>query len=108
MSFADEWDMFPECCIETSAPATKINNADFDKEFEEFCKLQRQQKAEREAKAAEEKAKQEVEAQPTEAVAEEAYQAFVEEAEKPKSKKKKKTEAVVEETPEVTEEVAEN
>ena len=38
------------------------------------------------------------EAQPTEAVAEEAYQAFVEEAEKPKSKKKKKTEEVVEET----------
>lgn len=42
------------------------------------------------------------EAQPTEAVAEEAYQAFVEEAEKPKSKKKKKTEEVVEETSDET------
>lgn len=102
MSFADEWDMFPDCGVPTSAPATKINNADFDKEFEEFCKLQRQQKAERLAKEAVEKAKQEAEAQPTEAVAEEAYQAFVEEAEKPKSKKKKKTEEVVEETSDET------
>ena len=96
MSFADEWSMFPECGVPASAPATKINNADFDREFEEFCKEQRQLKAERLAKEAE--TKQEAEAQPTEAVAEEAYQAFVEEAEKPKSKKKKKTEAVVEET----------
>ena len=96
MSFADEWSMFSECGIAASAPATKINNADFDREFEEFCKEQRQLKAERLAKEAE--TKQEAEAQPTEAVAEEAYQAFVEEAEKPKSKKKKKTEEVVEET----------
>ena len=43
------------------------------------------------------------EAQPTETVAEEAYQAFVEEAEaQPKSKKKKKTEEVVEETSDET------
>ena len=96
MSFADEWSMFSECGIAASAPATKINNADFDREFEEFCKEQRQLKAERLAKEAE--TKQEAEAQPTEAVAEEAYQAFVEEAEKPKSKQKKKTEEVVEET----------
>lgn len=87
MSFADEWDMFPDCGVPVSTPATKINNAYFDKEFEEFCKLQRQQKAK---------------AQPTEAVAEEAYLSFVEEAEKPKSKKKKKTEAVVEETSDET------
>ena len=87
MSFADEWSMFPECGVETSAPAKKINNADFDREFEEFCKELRQLKAERLAKEAE--AKQKAETQPTEAVAEEAYQAFVEEAEKPKSKKKK-------------------
>ena len=100
MSFADEWSMFPECGVPASAPATKINNADFDREFEEFCKEQRQLKAERLAKEAE--TKQEAEAQPTEAVAEEAYQAFVEEAEKPKTKKKKKTEAVVEETSDET------
>ena len=100
MSFADEWSMFPECGVPASAPTRTINNADFDKEFEEFCKEQRQLKAERQAKEAE--AKQEAEAQPTEAVAEEAYQAFVEEAEKPKSKKKKKTEAVVEETSDET------
>lgn len=97
MSFADEWSMFSECGVAASAPIKKINNADFDTEFEEFCKEQRKLKAQRLAKEAEE-AKQEAEAQPTEAVAEEAYQAFVEEAEKPKSKKKKKTEAVVEET----------
>lgn len=99
MSFADEWSMFSECGVAASAPAKsqRINNADFDIEFEEFCKEQRQLKAQRLAKEAEE-AKQETEAQPTEAVAEEAYQAFVEEAEKPKSKKKKKTEEVVEET----------
>lgn len=101
MSFADEWSMFPECGVPASAPTKKINTADFDKEFEEFCKVQRQLKAERLAKEAEE-AKPEAEAQPTEAVAEEAYQAFVEEDEKPKSKKKKKTEAVVEETSDET------
>ena len=101
MSFADEWSMFPECGVPASAPATKINNAGFDREFEEFCKEQRQLKAERLAKEAEE-AKQKTETQPTEAVAEEAYQAFVEEAEKPKSKKKKKTEKVVEETSDET------
>ena len=100
MSFADEWSMFSECGIAASAPTTKINNADFDREFEEFCKEQRQLKAERLAKETE--TKQEAEAQPTEAIAEEAYQAFVEEAEKPKSKKKKKTEAVVEETSDET------
>lgn len=101
MNFADEWDsIFPGCAVETRAPAKKINNADFDREFEEFCKEQRQLKAERLAKEAE--TKQEAETQPTEAVAEEAYQAFVEEAEKPKSKKKKKTEAVVEETSDET------
>lgn len=87
MSFADEWDMFPDCGVPVSTPDTKINNADFDKEFEEFCKLQKQQKAE---------------AQSTEAVAEEAYQAFVKEAEKPKSKNKKKTEEVVEKTSDET------
>lgn len=102
MSFADEWDMFPDCGVPVSTPATKINNADFDKEFEEFCKEHIQLKAERLAKEAEEKTKQEAEAQSTEAVAEEAYQAFVKEAEKPKSKKKKKTEAVVEETSDET------
>ena len=87
MSFADEWDMFPDCGVPVSTPDTKINNADFDKEFEEFCKLQKQQKAK---------------TQPTETIAEEAYLTFVEEAEKPKSKKKKKTEAVVEETSDET------
>lgn len=106
MSFADEWEAFPEFCgVETSAPvkARKINTNNFDKEYEAFVAHQKKMKAERLAKEAAEKAKQEAEAQPTEAVAEEAYQAFVEEAEKPKSKKKKKTEEVVEETPEVTE-----
>ena len=100
MSFASSWGkMLPPSYrnVDTQAPARTINTADFDKEFEEFCKVQRQLKAQRLAKEAEE-AKQETEAQPTEAVAEEAYQAFVEEAEKPKSKKKKKTEEVVEET----------
>lgn len=100
MSFADEWDMFPDCGVPVSTQATKINNAVFVKEFEEFCKEQRQLKAERLTKEAETKHK--AETQPTEAVAEEAYQAFVEEAEKPKSKKKKKTEAVVEETSDET------
>lgn len=100
MSFADEWDMFPDCGVPVSTQATKINNAVFDKEFEEFCKKQRQLNAERLTKEAETKHK--AETQPTEAVAEEAYQAFVEEAEKPKSKKKKKTEAVVEETSDET------
>ena len=100
MSFADEWDMFPDCGVPVSTQATKINNAVFDKEFEEFCKEQKQLKAERPTKEAETKHK--AETQPTEAVAEEAYQAFVEEAEKPKSKKKKKTEAVVEETSDET------
>lgn len=100
MSFADEWDMFPDCGVPVSTQATKINNAVFDKEFEEFCKEQRQLKAECLTKEAETKHK--AETQPTEAVAEEAYQAFVEEAEKPKSKKKKKTEAVVEETSDET------
>ena len=100
MSFADEWDMFPDCGVPVSTQATKINNAVFDKEFEEFCKEHRQLKAERLTKEAETKHK--AETQPTEAVAEEAYQAFVEEAEKPKSKKKKKTEAVVEETSDET------
>lgn len=101
MSFADEWSMFPECGVETSAPTKKINNADFDREFEEFCKVQRQLKAERLAKESEE-VKQEAETQPTNEVAEEAYQAFVEEDEKPKSKKKKKTEVVVKETSDET------
>lgn len=97
MSFADEWDMFPDCGVPVSTQATKINNAVFDKEFEEFCKEQRQLKAERPTNEAE--TKQEAEEQPTEVVAEEAYQAFVEEAKaQPKSKKKKKTEEVVEET----------
>ena len=101
MSFADEWEAFPEFCgAETSAPvkARKINTDNFDKEYESFVAHQKKMKAERLAKEAEEKAKHEAESQPTEAVAEEAYQAFVEEAEKPKSKKKKKTEEVVEET----------
>jgi hypothetical protein len=96
MSFADEWEILPDCGVPVSTRATKINNADFDREFEEFCKEQRQLKVERLTKEAE--TKQKAETQPTEAVAEEAYQAFVEEAEKPKSKKKKKTEEVVEET----------
>lgn len=100
MSFADEWDMFPDCGVPVSTQATKINNVVLDKEFEEFCKEQRQLKAERPTKEAETKHK--AETQPTETVAEEAYQAFVEEAEKPKSKKKKKTEAVVEETSDET------
>ena len=100
MSFADEWDMFPDCGVPVSTQATKINNAVFDKEFEEFCKEHRQLKAERPTNEAE--TKQEAEEQPTEVVAEEAYHAFVEEAEKPKSKKKKKTEAVVEETSDET------
>ena len=100
MSFADEWDMFPDCGVPVSTQATKINNVVFDKKFEEFCKEQRQLKAERLTKEAETKHK--TETQPTETVAEEAYQAFVEEAEKPKSKKKKKTEAVVEETSDET------
>ena len=103
MSFASSWGkMLPPSYrnVDTQATTTSVNNADFDKEFEEFCKEQRQLKAERLAKEAE--AKPEAEAQPTEAVAEEAYQAFVEEAEKPKSKKKKKTEAVVEETSDET------
>lgn len=82
MSFADEWDMFPDCGVPASTPTTKINNADFNREFEEFCKEQRQLKAER--------------------LAEEAYQAFVKEAEKPKSKNKKKTEEVVKETSDET------
>lgn len=100
MSFADEWGSFPECGIAAAMPTKKINNADFDREFEEFCKEQRQLKVERLTKEAE--TKQKAETQPTEAVAEEAYQAFVEEAEKPKSKKKKKTEEVVEETSDET------
>ena len=100
MSFADEWDMFPDCGVPVSTQATKINNVVFDKEFEEFCKEQRQLKAERLTNEAETKHK--AETQSTETVAEEAYQAFVEEAEKPKSKKKKKTEAVVEETSDET------
>ena len=100
MSFADEWDMFPDCGVPVSTQATKINNAVFDKEFKEFCKEQMQLKAERQTKEAE--TKQEAEEQPTEVVAEEAYQTFVEEAEKPKSKKKKKTEAVDEETSDET------
>lgn len=91
MSFADEWEIFPDCGVPASTPTTKINNADFNREFEEFCKEQRQLKAECLAKEAE-----------TKQVAEEAYQTFVEEAEKPKSKKKKKTEAVDEETSDET------
>ena len=104
MSFADEWGSFPECGIAAAMPTKKINNADFDREFEEFCKEQRQLKAERLAKEAETKqeVEQEAEAQPTDEVAEEAYLAFVEEDEKPKSKRKKKTEAVVEETSDET------
>lgn len=120
MGFADEWDMFPECGVETQAPSRTINTADFDNEYEAFVAEQKRLKAERLAKeAAEQAAKDEQEAEinatygyvetvPSEQVAEVAYQAFIQEDEKPKSKKKKKTEAVVEETPEVTEEVAEN
>ena len=100
MSFADEWDMLPDCGVPVSTQATTINNAVFDNEFEEFCKEQRQLKAARPTNEPE--TKQEAEEQPTEVVAEEAYQTFVEEAEKPKSKKKKKTEAVDEETSDET------
>ena len=110
MGFASLWgNLLPASYRNVQAPASnKISTDAFDAEYDAFVAEQKRLKAEREAKAAEEKAKQETETQPTEAVAEEAYQAFVEEAEKPKSKKKKKTEAVVEETPEVTEKVAEN
>lgn len=102
MSFADEWDMFTECGVETSAPTRKINNAAFDNEFEEFVKMQKKLRAERQAKEAEEKAKEEIAEQPTDTIVEEAYQAFVAEDEKPKSKRKKKTEEVVEETSDET------
>jgi len=109
MSFASSWGkMLPPSYrnVDTQAPARTINTSDFDNEFEEFVKMQKKLKAERQAKEAEEKAKQEVEqeaeAQPTDEVAEEAYLAFVEEDEKPKSKRKKKTEAVVEETSDET------
>lgn len=120
MGFGNVWgNMLPPSYRNVKAPATttKVNTADFDDEYEAFVKEQKRLKAEREAKAAEEKSKQEaeinatygyVETVPSEQVAEVAYQAFIQEDEKPKSKKKKKTEAVVEETPEVTEEVAEN
>ena len=100
MSFADEWEIFPDCGVPASTPTTKINNADFNREFEEFCKEQRQLKDKCLAKEAE--TKQEAEEQPTEVVTEEAYQTFVEEAEKPKSKNKKKTEEVVKETSDET------
>lgn len=88
MSFANSWG-------KTLPPTyrnvqTSVVDTSYDDEFNKFV-------AERQAKEAEE-----AEAQPTEAVAEEAYQAFVEEDEKPKSKKKKKTEAVVEETSDET------
>ena len=117
MSFASRWGkLLPASYKNVEAQATartnNINTADFDKEFEEFCKEQRQLKAEREAAKIDATATPQAitedigdiptEAQPTEAVAEEAYQAFVEEDEKPKSKRKKKTEAVVEETSDET------
>ena len=112
MSFADEWDMFPECGVETSAPEKRVISTDaFDAEYDAFVKEQKRLKAEREAKVTENFVgymEPIGETVPSEQVAEVAYQAFIQEDEKPKSKKKKKTEAVVEETSEVTEEVAEN
>ena len=119
MGFASLWgNLLPASYRNVQAPASnKISTDAFDAEYDAFVAEQKRLKAEREAKAAEEKAKQEaeinatygyVETVPSEQVAEVAYQAFIQEDEKPKSKKKKKTEAVVEETPEVTEEVVEN
>ena len=120
MNFADEWSsVFPECCVETSAPEKRVNTADFEDEYESFVKEQKKLRAERLAKETAEMVAKETEnfvgytepireTVPSEQVTEIAYQAFIQEDEKPKSKKKKKTEAVVEETPEVTEEVAEN
>lgn len=123
MGFGNVWgNMLPPSYRNVKAPATttKVNTADFDNEYEAFVAEQKRLKAERLAKeAAEKAAKDEQEAEinatygyvetvPSEQVAEVAYQAFIQEDEKPKSKKKKKTEAVVEETPEVTEEVAED
>lgn len=93
MSFANSWGKaLPPTYRNVQ---TSVVDTSYDDEFNKFV-------AERQAKKAEETAKQEAEAQPTEAVTEEAHQAFVEEAEKPKSKKKKKTEAVVEETSDET------
>ena len=84
MSFANSWGKaLPPTYRNVQA---SVVDTSYDDEFNKFV-------AERQTKEAEE-AKQEVEAQPTEAVAEEAYQAFVEEAEKPKSKRKKKTEEI--------------
>lgn len=108
MSFANSWGKtLPPTYRNTQASVTNTLN---ECEFEEFVTTQKKLKAERQANEAEEKKMMsvpavsftEAEAQPTEAVAEEAYQAFVEEAEKPKSKKKKKTEEVVEETSDET------
>lgn len=122
MGFASLWgNLLPASYRNVQAPTpNKINTTDFDNEYEAFVKEQKRLKAEREAKAAAEKTAETTtenfvgymepigETVPSEQVVEVAYQAFIQEDEKPKSKKKKKTEAVVEETPEVTEEVAEN
>ena len=121
MGFASLWgNLLPASYknVQASTP-NKVNTADFDNEYEAFVKEQKRLKAERLAKEAAEGRAKEIEnfvgymepvgeTVPSEQVAEVAYQAFIQEDEKPKSKKKKKTEAVVEETPEVTEEVAEN
>lgn len=118
MGFASLWgNLLPASYRNVQAPTSnKVNTTDFDNEYEAFVKEQKRLKAEREAKAAAEKVTENFvgymepigETVPSEQVAEVAYQAFIQEDEKPKSKKKKKTEAVVEETPEVIEEVAEN
>lgn len=109
MGFANSWGKaLPPTYRNVQAPVTDTLN---DDEFNEFVAEQKKLQAEREANATEnfvgcmEPIRETV---PTEQVVEVAYQAFIQEDEKPKSKKKKKTEAVVEETPEVTEEVAEN
>jgi len=118
MGFASLWgNLLPASYKNVQAPTSnKVSTDAFEAEYDSFVAEQKRLKAEREAKAAAEKVTENFvgymeligETVPSEQVAEVAYQAFIQEDEKPKSKKKKKTETVIEETPEVTEEVAEN
>lgn len=113
MSFASRWGkLLPASYKNVEAPvSTAKATAEFDAEFEAFCAEQKRIKAEREAAKIDSTAtpqaitediggiptEEVLEDKPIDLVAEEAYQAFVEEVEdKPKSKRKKKTEEVVE------------
>lgn len=117
MGFANSWgNLLPASYKNVQASTSnKVSTDVFDNEYEAFAKEQKRLKAEHLAKEAAKETEIFAgyiepigETVQTEQAAEVAYQAFIQEDEKPKSKKKKKTEAVVEETPEVTKEVTEN